>query len=50
MLNQSLAGLEFSFMVTISVDATKGRMPKTRLINLYFPVVCIDHLKMGSKH
>ena len=47
-LNQSLAGLECSFIVAISIVAMKGRMPNVRLMNLYFPNTCIDHLRMGE--
>ena len=49
MLNQSLAGLEFSFIVDINIVAMKGRIPNVRLMNLYFPVRCIDHLRVGSE-
>ena len=49
MLNQSLAGLEFSFIVTISIIAMKGRIPNVKLINLYLPVLCIDHLWVRSE-
>ena len=49
MLNQSLAGLEFSFMVDINIVAMKGRIPNTMLMDLYFPVRCIDHLQVRSE-
>ena len=45
MLNQSLAGLEFSCIVTINIIAMKGRIPNVRLMNLYFPILWIDHLR-----
>jgi hypothetical protein len=45
MLNQSFAGLEFSSIVAINVIAMKGRIPDVRLMNLYLPVLCIDHLQ-----
>jgi len=48
-LNQSLAGLEFSFKVAINVIAMKGRSPNVRLMDLYFPVRCIDHLRVGCE-
>jgi hypothetical protein len=48
-LNQSLAGLEFSFMVDISIAAMKGKIPNVRLMVLYFPVRCIDHLRVLSE-
>jgi len=44
-LNQSLAGLECSFIDEIKIIAMKGRIPHVRLMNLYFPVLCIDHLR-----
>ena len=43
-LNQSLIGLEFSFAVAISIVAMKGKIPKVRLRNLYFPVECVNNL------
>ena len=49
MLNQSLAGLEFSFIVDIDIIAMKGRIPNVRLMNLYLPVRCIDHLQVISE-
>ena len=49
MLNQSLAGLEFSFIVDIDIIAMKGRIPNVRLMNLYLPVRCIDHLRVMSE-
>ena len=48
-LNQSLAGLEFSFMVDINIVAMKGKIPNVRLMDLYFPVRCIDHLQGTGK-
>ena len=44
-LSQSLAGLEFSFIVDINAVAMKGKIPNVILMNLYFPVRCIDHLQ-----
>jgi hypothetical protein len=46
-LNQSLVGLEFSLMVAINIVAMKGKIPNVRLMNLYFPITCIDHLRTG---
>ena len=49
MLNQSLAGLEFSCMVAINAAAMKGNVPNVRLRILYLPVLCIHHLQDRSK-
>ena len=49
MLNQSFAGPEFSLIVAINIVPMKGRMPNVILMNLYFPVRCIDHLRDKSE-
>ena len=49
MLNQSLAGLEFSCMVAINTVVMKGKIPNVRLMILYPPVLCMYHLRVRSK-
>jgi hypothetical protein len=43
-LSHSLAGLEFSFIVTMRMPAMKGKDPNTMFSILYLPVRCITHL------
>ena len=41
MLSQDLIGPESSLNMEIDTPAMKGKMPKRRLMSLYFPVLCI---------